>query len=376
MPANLQHIRYGVATNDERLRLFYVAITRAKSQLYLVNYTNNFAGRAMTRLKFLDESPDGQGVVHSPLLPEGSQAVLPAEDNTPAPTTELAAYWSRRHEEALQHPDMRTLLADRLRDFQLSPTHVNDFLDVANCGPQSFFLRTILRFPQAPRPEMQYGNAIHETLEWLHNTVKQQHGNVPSKAQLFATYENRLDKQRLSAHDTKLFAERGKEALAAYLQQRGDTITTDVVSEYNFRHEGVFIGKAHLSGKIDKMIVNPQEKTIQIIDYKTGRGVGRWAREIKLHEYRRQLYLYKALVEGSHTYGGYTVTDAYLEFVEPDENGHIQELHLTLDNTEYARAKQLTETVWQRIIGLDLPDISGYTDDLAGIEAFENDLLG
>jgi DNA helicase-2/ATP-dependent DNA helicase PcrA len=375
IPPNLQHIRYAGATNDERLRLFYVAITRAKSQLYLVNYTSNFAGRGMTRLKFLDESPDEQHVVHSPLLPEGSQTVLPAEDNTPAPTTELAAYWSRRHEEALQHPDMRPLLADRLRDFQLSPTHVNDFLDVANCGPQAFFLRTILRFPQAPRPEMQYGNAIHETLEWLHNTVRQQNGAVPNEAQLIAAYETRLGKQRMSAHDATLFLERGKGALSAYLQQRGSSITPNVVSEYNFRHEGVFVGKAHLSGKIDKMIINAEEKTIQIVDYKTGRGTGRWAREIKLHKYRHQLYLYKALVEGSHTYGGYTVTDAYLEFVEPDEDGRIQELHLELNDTEYAHAKQLTEIVWQRIIGLDLPDISGYTGDLSGIEAFENDLL-
>ncbi|HSX35241.1 MAG TPA: ATP-dependent DNA helicase [Candidatus Saccharimonadales bacterium] len=375
LPANLQHIRYARTTNDERLRLFYVAITRAKSQLYLVNYTNNFAGRAMTRLKFLDESPDGQGVVHSPLLPENSQTVLPAEDGTPAPTTELAAYWSRRHEEALQHPDMRVLLADRLRDFQLSPTHVNDFLDVANCGPQAFFLRTVLRFPQSPRPEMQYGNAIHETLEWLHNTVKQT-SSVPTQAQLFAAYETRLAGQRLSAHDTQLFLDRGQEALTAYLQQRGATITPNVVSEYNFRHEGVFVGNAHLSGKIDKMIVNPQEKTIQIVDYKTGRGASRWAREIKLHKYRHQLYLYKALVEGSHTYAGYTVTDAYLEFVEPDEDGRIQELHLELNDTEYTHAKQLTEVVWEHIMALDLPDISGYSTDLLGIEAFEDDLLG
>ncbi|HEX7963203.1 MAG TPA: ATP-dependent DNA helicase [Candidatus Saccharimonadales bacterium] len=374
LPPNLQHIRYAGATNDERLRLFYVAMTRAKSQLYMINYTSNFAGKTMTRLKFLDETVDEQGVVHSPLLPAGKQAVRPAEDDQPAPTTELAAYWSSRHQEALQHPDMRALLDDRLRNFQLSPTHVNDFIDLTYSGPQSFFLRTILRFPQAPRPEMQYGNAMHETLEWLHNTVKQT-GTLPLEPELAAAYEQRLIAQRLNAHDTKLFLERGTAALAAYLQQRGADITPNTVAEHNFRSEGVLIGKAHLSGKIDKLILDREAKTIAIVDYKTGKSFSRWAHDIKLHKYRHQLYLYRALVEGSHTYAGYRVVSASLEFVEPDDEGRIHELRLEFDEAEYARTKRLAEAVWQRIMQLDLPDVTGYTPDLAGTQKFENDLL-
>jgi DNA helicase-2/ATP-dependent DNA helicase PcrA len=374
IPPNLQHIRYAGATNDERLRLFYVAATRAKSQLYLVNYTNNFAGKTMTRLKYLDESTDEQGIAHSPLLPESKQVILPAEDGAPAPTTELAAYWSRRHEDALSHPDMRALLADRLRSFQLSPTHINDFTDIVHCGPQAFFLRTILRFPQAPRAEMQYGNAIHQTLEWLYNTAKQD-GVPPSETQLLKAYEHQLAAQKLNKHDTALFLERGNETLRAYLAQRSAGLGANVVAEYNFRHEGVFLGEAHLSGKIDKLIVDRAEKTIQIVDYKTGRGTPRWTRAVKLHKYQQQLYLYKALVEGSHTYSGYRVTDAFLEFVEPDEDGKILELHVEFNEAEFQRIKRLAEVVWSRIVGLDLPDTTQYSQDLGGIEAFERDLL-
>jgi DNA helicase-2/ATP-dependent DNA helicase PcrA len=374
LPPNLQFMRYAGATNDERLRLFYVAITRAKSHLYLVNFTQNFAGKTMSRLKFLDESADEQGVVHSPLLPGKAQAVLLAEEGVPEPTTELAAYWSRRHEEALQHPDMQALLHDRLRQYQLSPTHLNDFIDVVHSGPQAFFLRTILRFPQAPGPQMQFGNAVHETLEWLHHSVRQT-GSLPSEKLLFAAYEKRLGSKKLSAHDTGLYLNRGRDALHAYLEQRANTIGTDNVVEYNFRGEGVFAGKAHLTGKIDKLIIDRAARTIQIVDYKTGKSFNRWGREVKLHKYQQQLYLYKVLVEGSHTYAGYTVTDAYLEFVEPDEDGRISELHLAFDDTEYRRVKRLAEVVWQRITTLELPDITGYTQDISGIDAFEQDLL-
>lgn len=375
LPPNLQFIRYAGATNDERLRLFYVAITRAKSYLYLVNYTSNFAGRTMSRLKFLDETADEQGIVRSPLLPESEQTVLPAEaDGALEPTTELAAYWSRRHQEALDNPDMQALLHDRLRQYQLSPTHLNDFIDIVHCGPQAFFLKTILRFPQAPRPEMQFGSAMHETLEWLHNTAKQANA-VPSETQLLHAYEKRLGAKGLSNTDTTLFLSRGQEALRSYLAQRAHTIAPDNVVEYNFRSEGVFVGKAHLSGKIDKLIIDRAARTIQVVDYKTGKSFAQWKHDVKLHKYRQQLYLYRALVEGSHAFGGYQVTGAYLEFIEPDEDGVIRELHLQFDNAEYGRIKRLAQIVHTCITTLQLPDISSYGANLAGIEAFETNLL-
>ncbi|HEY5806190.1 MAG TPA: ATP-dependent DNA helicase [Candidatus Saccharimonadales bacterium] len=373
LPQNLQYIRYAGATEDERLRLFYVAITRAKHQLYLVNFTQNYAGKNMTRLKYLNETPDEAGKMISPLLPQGKQEVLPAEDGVPEPTTELAAYWQQRHEAALQSADMQALLQDRLKTFQLSATHISDFVDFVHCGPQSFFLLTILRFPQAPRAELQFGNAMHETLEWIHNDTKKT-GKIPAEAATHKALAQRLEAKRMSEHDYKLFLERGKEALSAYLKQRSHTISPENIVEYNFRHEGVFIGDAHLGGKIDKLIINKQTKEIVIVDYKTGRSHNKWSREYNLHKNRQQLYFYKALLEGSHTFAGHKVTGAYLEFVEPDESGKIQELHLSIDETEYAKTKHLAAAVWRRITTLDLPDTTIYTQDLTGIETFESDL--
>ncbi len=374
LPPNLQYIRYAGATDAERLRLFYVAITRAKTQLYLMSYVTNYAGKATSHLKYLNETTDELYALQSPLLPDGKQHVLSAEEHAETPTTELSAYWQRRHEEALDSLDLQTLLHERLADYQLSPTHLNDFVDVIHCGPQSFFIRTILRFPQTPRPEMQYGNAMHETLEWMHHITRGD-ALLPSEPALLKYFAQRLDTKRLNEQNTALFLERGSQALRAYLKQRGVTVGPDNIVEHNFRNEGVFLGKAHLAGKIDKLIVDKKARTITIVDYKTGKSFNRWTREAKLHKYRMQLYLYRALVEGSHTFRGYQVTDAYLEFIEPDEHGTINELRLPFDEAEYRRVKKLAETTWTRIKQLQLPDITGYPADLSGIEAFESDLL-
>lgn len=374
LPPNLQYISYAGTTEDERLRLLYVAVTRAKHQLYLVGYTQNFAGKTMTRLKYLNETPNEAGEIISPLLPEGKQTVLPAEDGVPEPTTELAAYWQQRHETALKNADMQALLMDRLKNFRLSATHISDFVDFMHCGPQSFFLLRILNFPQAPRPDLQYGNAMHETLEWIHTYAKL-NDRLPTLDAAHQTLAQRLETKRLTELDFRLFLERGKDALAAYLEQRAHTIAPENIVEYSFRNEGVFIGDAHLGGKIDKLIVNRQTKEITIVDYKTGRSHTRWLREYNLHKNRQQLYFYKALVEGSHTFAGYKVVDAYLEFVEPDEHGKIQELHLDFKEEEYQHVRKLAEAIWHRIMTLDLPDTSLYTQDLRGIEAFETDLI-
>lgn len=371
LPANLQFIRYGGATNDERLRLFYVALTRAKSHLYLVNYTTTYSGRTATRLRYLDERRDEQNRLISPLLPEKQQLVLPASDGTlPPEAAELTAYWLQRHRAALSEQSLKSLLRTRLQDYQLSPTDIGSFIDLVHSGPEDFLLERLLRFPRSPAPEMQYGQAIHDTLQWIHLQNKAT-GKLPSLKAAHSRFQSRLVRMPLSGQQQDQFEHRGKTALSAYLAQRADTIAPGNECEYNFRGEGVFVGKAHMSGKIDKLIVDQKNKQLTIVDYKTGKAHHRWQRDIKLHKYRQQLYLYKSLAERSHSFAGYKVVDAYVEFVEPDEEGMIQELHLHLDSQEQQTIEQLAQAVWQCIQSLTFPDTTSYKSDLSGVETFE-----
>jgi len=373
LPENLRFIRYSGTTEDERLRLLYVALTRAKTKLYLTSYTSNYTGRMTTRLKYLDEHENEAGETISPLLPSAQQKIK--QDNVTLPTLpELTVYWQHQHFQAATQPKLKALLASRLEHFQLSPTELNTFVDVTNDGPTTFFTKSLLRFPVAPTPAGQYGSAIHETLEWLPLYLKE-HSRLPSVRQATQFFETRLAAKRLVEPQATLLRERGREALSFYLSQRIGTIKPSNITEYNFRNEGVFIDKAHLNGKIDKLITEPKTKTLTIVDYKTGKSYRLWAREVKLHIYRQQLYFYKLLVEHSHTFAGYRVKDAYLEFVEPDGDGEIRELHLSFDSELANRTEQLIKAVWQHIVQLNLPDVSGYSSDLKGIEQFEQDLI-
>jgi RecB family exonuclease len=184
-----------------------------------------------------------------------------------------------------------------------------------------------------------------------------------------------MKKAQLTEEQRALEVERGTRALRAYLAVRGTSFRPGDRAEHNFRNEGVFVGDAHLSGKIDKLEIDHTNRTIVVADYKTGKSHSRWTREASLHKYRLQLYMYKFLVEGSRSFKGYRVVGAYLDFVEPDQEGNMHQLHLAFDDAEYDRVKKLVAAMWRHITTLDLPDTSDYTADMNGIEAFENDLL-
>ncbi len=372
LPANMEQIRYGGATDDERLRLFFVASTRAKTQLYLTSFSSNYSGRPTTRLRYLNEIEEDDRLI-SQLLPPGRQVVR--RNDTSAPTVnELANYWHTRHIEAGKKVNLQALLAPRLERFQLSPTHLNSFVDTIYGGPEHFFLNTILRFPKAPTPSGQYGNAIHETLEWIHLFNRRRHV-LPSTRQALRYFDEHLAAKRLSQVQTAQLQERGHLAITTYLAERGSDFKATNEHEFDFRHEGVFVGEAHLTGKIDQLIIDKAAKTITVVDFKTGPSYTRWLRDAKLHKYQQQLYFYKLLVEKSHTFAGYKVTDAYLQFVEPTDGRGITDLHLKFEATEMERMKHLIEKVWEHTHKLSFPSVTSFSQDLVGILAFEETLL-
>lgn len=373
LPANLLPIRHAGATDDERLRIFFVAITRAKRGLYFASYKATYSGKPTKRLKYLDEQEQADGSFKAMILPEKSQAVLSDGRIIPSLAT-LELDWRTRHLDGIRHTDLHGLLTKRLQTYQLSPTHLNQFIDTEHGGPEDFFLNTLLRFPQSPSVSGQFGSAMHETLEWIQHRTDEQ-GSPPLTETTVQYFKTCLLRKRLVEQQYVLESERGEHALIMYLRQRGNMFRPGDRAEHNFKHEGVFIGNVHLAGKIDRLEINRTDKTITIVDYKTGKPHLKWGNETKLHKYRQQLYCYKLLVEGSHTFTGYTVKKGRLEFVEPDAHGKVHTLELTFDDAELTRIKALMQAVWRAIYTLDFPSLEAYSKDLKGTLSFEADLL-
>lgn len=241
-------------------------------------------------------------------------------------------------------------------------------------GPEDFFYRTILRFPEAPSLSSQFGNAMHDTMEWIQHQLDATN-IIPETKEIVAEFYTFLKKYKLTEVQEKIEHERGEKALTVFMSQRKDTFHVGDKAEENFVHEGVFIKNAHIDGKIDKLEINKNSKEITVVDYKTGKPYQKWSSDAKLHRYKQQLYFYKILIENSAKYRGFTVTKGRIEFLEPDEHGVALYLDLDFDEKTVHRTKQLILTTWEHVQTLNFPDTSGYEKTIKGIIYFEDTLL-
>ena len=373
LPTNIKFIRYQGASEDERLRLLYVAATRAKTHLYFTGYQSTLAGRDLTRLKYLQISEEADGATKAHILPAGRNTVI-TDEKEEITAEALLDYWTNRHQPPFQ-PSLKELLKPRLARYQLSPTHLNDFTDLVNHGPSDFFIYHLLRFPRAPSLEANYGTAVHHALRWIGFQVPQ-HKPLPSRHKVTKIFEQQLAMMRLPEENFALLLDRGRQALDAWYLQQHKSLGRSDKFEMNFGSHPILIGDVRLGGKVDRLAINEKHRTVSIIDYKTGKAYHHWQQNIlKLHRYRQQLLTYRLMVERSSRFKNYQLDKVMLEFVEPDEEGRIVQLELLADDKEIERHAKLLQGVWSMVMNLDFPAVSKYPPTIKGIAALENDLL-
>jgi DNA helicase-2/ATP-dependent DNA helicase PcrA len=368
LPANLSPIRHAGATDDERLRLLYVAVTRAKYGLYLSSYEQTFSGRQTEAVKYFDESVTADGTRQTHILPAAFQTVVTDESEPPSLET-LTRHWQTRHTQP--SPPLRELLQSRLSRYQLSPTHMTRFLDLKYGGPESFLLYTLLRFPTAPSLDASFGNAIHASLQWLQNELNRT-SELPPASAVVQHALHYLAKTPMAAAQMAVQRQRAQHTLETYLATESGRFRAGNVAEKSFRDEGVVLGQARLGGAVDLLEIDQAAREIVVVDYKTGH-LG--SDPAKLHRYTLQLYCYKLLVENSHAYKNYQVNEGRLVFVEPDSEGVCVHKTIRFTDAQTERTSALLQAVWHNIITLTMPDVSDYGDTLKDMLAFENQLL-
>lgn len=372
LPKNLPLAPASDGEND-KLRLLFVSLTRAKHSLYITSYTNDLNNKLSPGLSFIGGNRSDAVPTHPAFKPH-----FVDKPDTLRAREILTTDWAYRFRQILA--TKASLFEPILANYRLSVTHLNNFIDVRDAGPQYFLVHNLLRFPEALTPSAAYGDAIHKTLQWLYIHLRQ-NGRLPSFKLYDDYFVDVLSRKHLRPVDFNRLRQRGEATLKYYVQQRGNYFQTKDLIERGFNNEGVLIGNARLSGKVDKIhfLANGG---VSVIDFKTGHPATGWQgreeyEKVKLHKYRQQLLFYKLLVEKSASYKGKLhVSNGALEFVEPADNGElVDNLEIEFDNQELARFERLIVAVWQHIMALNFPDTSGYSKDLKGVLAFEEDLL-
>lgn len=377
MPKNLPIYPAG-DNDDDKLRLFYVALTRAKRNLYITSYLQTDTGKESNILSYLLVNNEDVVAKHlTPNLPDPNDY---ADINSPSLSEVLTSSWTNYFTAPFLNEE-EALLKSLLDNYKLSVTHLRNFTNIEKGGPQLFIEQNLLRFPQSKNASSAFGTAVHYALEQYVLKLKSEN-KKPSDEFTYDCFIKSLKREHLPRKDFKELSKKGEECLKLFLDSNTNEFSVKDLTEVNFADQNVIVDGAHLTGKIDRIVMLGSDK-VAVHDYKTGKALSSWDdkdayNKSKIYDYKKQLVFYKILIENSRNYRHLKMVQGVIDFIEP-KNGKNISLAIDMNDPEIKdleeRVKKLATTVYKKIMNLDFPEIKEFSQDLKGVVAFEEKLL-
>ena len=352
LPKNLMQIRHTGTTDGEKLRILYVALTRAKSTLYITNSLHDFNGKSPERLEYFDErvekTEDGEVVV-SPFLPERQVKTMYA---TLAPEVKADNLKNWLTSYIVESPDMRAIYVERMANWRMSASALTSFIDVVYAGPEAFFKSYVLRAPREAETEaLAFGDLTHKAFEAVTN-------QGISDEQAVELFLKELEKKEVPSDVRQKIREKGPADLSVALAAFGDILRVGM-AEVDLGVEKLVIDGVPVTGKIDHMIIDEDKKTIEIYDFKTGGfHKEKWRAHATLYKYMLQLGFYKLLLNNSKKYAKYKVERAHILFVTPDSDGEVYDKVYEYNEDDEKELLDLMRSVYRLVTSLEFLDDS------------------
>jgi DNA helicase-2/ATP-dependent DNA helicase PcrA len=345
---------YTIHTKDdteERRRLFYVGMTRAKKQLVISLASHNTKGKEIEKSQYVAEL-EKTGQVASHILHQ--------------PTDQLITFKRKIYtiQSLSAAPDLfdNPYVDEMLKNYVMNVTHLNNYLEC----PTAFYFDKLLRIPAPLSSSMTFGSAIHDALDKFFKKMLQDEGlNFPATDVLlndfrFYLYNNR---EAFTEQDYKRKLEYGETILQQYSRHYQPIWNKHVLSEQAY-NDVIFEG-IPLRGVMDKLEFTGKE--VNVVDYKTG-NVDNASKKLQAPNpeklagdeqagktvsfetqygghYWRQAVFYKILMEYTPR-NEWNMLSAEFDFVEPEKStGNFvkEKLYITEQDVEFV-GKQIKES--------------------------------
>jgi DNA helicase-2/ATP-dependent DNA helicase PcrA len=322
---------------EELRRLFYVALTRAETHLF-ISYS-----------RFLKDGKDAEPSVfieelRSKFDLDTEKPVLPKQTITDFQVLLLQG----EHAPEIERVEL-DFVNRLLENFQMNVTALNNFL---HC-PLEFYYKNLLRIPSPKNENTEFGSAVHYALEQLFRNMQDnnnQFAGIPFFLSSFNGYMNR-HRESFTLEQFARRMEYGQIVLPEYYNKYVHSWNKIVSIERTVRN--VAIQGVPLKGKLDKLEFDG--KGVNVVDYKTGnpeKAKSKLARPSDKDpnggDYWRQAVFYKLLLD-QQVLRDWQVVSAEFDFIEPDNKKNYRKEKLTISPEDTAIVtRQITDT-WQKI---------------------------
>ncbi len=326
-------------------RLFYVAITRAKNRVTILQAGEGVDGKILTPLRFINELPN-EHIEHVNLERSNGERLL---------------------EKTLKNSNIENRIIETtktvLLEKGLSVTALNHFLEC----PSTFIYQSILKLPQPLTTSSEKGNAMHDALskvwmieekskESVEETIKQRVSEY-----LKDSYLESKDKDRVKEELSESAADVAS-SLLSHFSMKGTVYTEHwVESTFSYKYKDQIV-KIPIHGKLDAIIDNGDE--VYVFDYKTRKAMSEAAIKGETKDsdggYFRQLVFYDLLLSSEPRFKNKRIITS-LVFVSPDDKGRCPIVTLPVTGEDI---KKVNEEIGKLIDSVWSSDITkGYCDD-------------
>lgn len=336
LPDNLVS-SHNVATDfEESRRLFYVAVTRAKTNLSVSYYLADKKGKSIVASCFVEELYESN---------EAEKQVVKLNDEDLVEYTLLQMQEKAQPEIALVEKEYLDRI---LQNYTLSVTHLNSYL---SC-PLKFYYQNLIKVPSAKNESMVFGSAVHYALEMLFKKMKDNNDTFPSSDEFVNDFKWYLksNKEAFTPESFQLKIDYGEKILPAYYNHHINNWNKIVTIERSARN--IIVEGIPLNGKFDKLEFTGTQ--VNVVDYKTGK-YDKAKKKLNAPnnndpnggDYWRQAVFYKILIDNDKTTKWQALSTEF-EFVEPFKDEYKTE-KLTIKPEDITTVTQQIKDTWQKI---------------------------
>lgn len=335
---------FGVTSDDEERRLFYVALTRAKKEVSISYAQFGEDGRERVPSQFISE-------IDEKFIQEGQTKDVEksfAKDRGILFKEKVGVVSKDEYKNRY-----RDFVREKFIAQGLSVSALNNYLQ----SPWQYFYRNLVRIPEARNKYQIYGTVVHSVLERFFSGLKE--GEEFGEDFLLRTFEEDLAHQNLTDSEREELLDKGHNCLTAWFSENKGNFNKDVLTE--FRINGVYLSpEIRLTGVLDKLeFIDGSDRSVRVVDYKTGKPKSekfvKGETKDSNGDYYRQLVFYKLLLK-LYAEGKFEMEEGVLEFVEPDDKGNLTKHHFEPTDEEVRDLEQVIKNVSDDIMNLDFWD--------------------
>lgn len=326
---------------EEERRLFYVALTRAKKQLFLSYSAQNEEGKEQMLSRFIFEIPEEY-------IDKKSSVELPFSVKERI-ITQLSPH--KQLPTAFNREEMQEYISSQFIKNGISVSALNNFL---TC-PWRYIFRNLIRLPDIRGYYLLLGTAIHESIGNYISSLKK--GVIWTEEDLTRNFNESISHYSASEKDIRALLEKGSQIIRAYYLRRmrewGNNRESELVIPNIYLDTGISI-----NGKID-MIEFTKKNEVIVYDFKTGKAKSRNSllgeTQAQNKDYFRQLVFYKLLLS-LYKKGQYNMVEGRIEFVESALLGDVKSESFVIDDSEVIKLTQEIRAMRDSLLTLSFWD--------------------